>query len=315
MEGLIGLENAKRLVASLIRPGAAVHAALLYGPQGSGKSTLARELAAAWLCPTPSDDGRPCGVCNVCVASAAGRCVDMLVIEPDGPSRMIRNAAVARPKSADAEDSLLMPLGLYVRTRPLMARHKVVLIEDADRMNQSATSALMKTLEEPQSYVRFILTTSEFGILPQTIRSRCLAVACDVPPRDQASSPFAETLGDQKRIESAPGAYARLQALLAKVGTASQGAALKLADEFRSISSEVAKANDLNAREANCVTLAAMAVWARRNWSDRPAAGLAIAEAHRLIQGNGNPQLVLDGLFSAILDPDVGTPRKVKTVA
>lgn len=133
------------------------HAYLLTGTRGVGKTTIARILAKSINCLHPQD-GEPCGRCEVCVAIDGGRFAD--VIEIDGAS----NNGIDNVKRL-IEDS---------RYAPSLGKCKVYIIDECHMLTTSAWNAMLKTLEEPPDYVKFILATTDPQKVPVTVLSRCL---------------------------------------------------------------------------------------------------------------------------------------------
>jgi DNA polymerase-3 subunit delta' len=223
---------------------------------------------------------------------------------------MIMNRDITEPNSKKVDDPV--PLLGFFRTPPLMARHKVAIIHEADRMNGAACNALLKTLEEPPAFAKMILTTDSVGSLPATILSRCLAVACEVPLEKDLLASFPEATMEQIRFASgAPGRlqtilerkdqYDRLQAFAQKLPTRKASEALVASEEFQSILESFQKVIPGGVRAANAEAIDALALYFAREpncpagWTQR------MIEAHRRIVGNGAPGLVLDALFTALL--------------
>ena len=132
------------------------HAYLFCGTRGTGKTTIAKIFAKAVNCEHPVD-GSPCGECPACRAIAAGS--SMNVIEIDAAS----NNGVDNIRQIREE----------VEYRPTEGRYKVYIIDEVHMLSIGAFNALLKTLEEPPSYVIFILATTEAHKIPITILSRC----------------------------------------------------------------------------------------------------------------------------------------------
>ena len=132
------------------------HAYLFCGSRGTGKTSCAKILAKAVNC-TNSKNGNPCNCCDACRSIDAGIATD--VIEMDAAS----NNGVDNVRDLKDEISFT----------PALLKYRVYIIDEVHMMSSSAFNALLKTLEEPPSYVVFILATTEFHKLPTTIVSRC----------------------------------------------------------------------------------------------------------------------------------------------
>lgn len=132
------------------------HAYLFCGTRGTGKTTAAKIFAKAVNCENPVD-GSPCGKCAICKTIADGS--SMNVIEIDAAS----NNGVDNIRQIREE----------VAYRPTQGKYKVYIIDEVHMLSAGAFNALLKTLEEPPSYVIFILATTEVHKIPITILSRC----------------------------------------------------------------------------------------------------------------------------------------------
>ncbi|CAN5453771.1 hypothetical protein BH11ARM1_BH11ARM1_11720 [soil metagenome] len=308
LDRLIGLQSGKRLVARLAQGEIGAHAVLFYGVAGSGKNSLARILAQAWLCRTPNENGAD-GECRSCQSFLRGTNADFLLVQPSGASQIIVTRQI-RPVDEPGED--VMPITEFLRTMPLGARNKVVLIEDAHRMNKSAANALLKTLEEPESYSKLILTTTAIGTVPPTILSRCLPVVCELPSSSELQAFAGEVSEDILAMSdgaparvvaalAAPANYEMISAFARSLLTLKQGAALVASERFREISDGLAATEKLGVRAANSLALELLAtIFARQSvfsarWTQESV------EAHRKIVGNANAQLVFDSFFASLL--------------
>ncbi len=133
------------------------HAYLFCGTRGTGKTTVAKLFAKAANCQNRQPDGSPCNKCSSCTSIAAGSSMD--VIEIDAAS----NNGVDNIR--DINES--------VQYSPSEGRYKIYIIDEVHMLSIGAFNALLKTLEEPPSYVIFILATTEAHKIPITILSRC----------------------------------------------------------------------------------------------------------------------------------------------
>ncbi len=132
------------------------HAYLFCGSRGTGKTSCAKILAKAVNCLSPKN-GNPCNECEACRSIDAGIATD--VIEMDAAS----NNGVDNVRSLKDE----------INFTPALLKYRVYIIDEVHMMSGAAFNALLKTLEEPPTYVVFILATTEYNKLPTTIVSRC----------------------------------------------------------------------------------------------------------------------------------------------
>ena len=162
LEGLFRAAAARRLA----------HALLFHGPEGVGKFLAARTLAAGLLCergPAPA-----CGACAACRWVAAGSHADLFVLDAleEGEEQIL----VERVRAGGASEQGTT-LGDFLALRPREGGWRVVLVRDAQRLNNAAQNSLLKTLEEPGERVLIVLETARLDLLLSTTLSRCVRVA------------------------------------------------------------------------------------------------------------------------------------------
>jgi DNA polymerase III subunit delta' len=150
------LTSRLRRAAATDRPAAAY---VFAGLPGVGKRTVADAFAMELLCATPGPEGA-CGACAQCVRVAAGTHPDVLAVAREAERRDIRTEQVR-------------DLTRWFALRPLMARRKVAILDDAETLNEHGQNALLKTLEEPPGAAVLLLVVSRASLLLPTVRSRC----------------------------------------------------------------------------------------------------------------------------------------------
>ncbi|MEI8395774.1 MAG: DNA polymerase III subunit gamma/tau [Rhodospirillaceae bacterium] len=158
---LVGQEALVRTLTNAIASGRIAQAFMLTGVRGVGKTTTARIIARALNCIGPDGKGgptvSPCGVCEPCQAIMQDRHVD--VLEMDAASH------------TGVDDIREIISG--VRYSPVSARYKLYIIDEVHMLSKNAFNALLKTLEEPPSHVKFVFATTEIRKVPVTVLSRC----------------------------------------------------------------------------------------------------------------------------------------------
>lgn len=191
------------------------HAWIFTGPPGSGRSVAARAFAAALQCV----DGTGCGACAGCRTTLAGTHADVRLVVPEGLSISVAE---------------MRELVLRAASAPAGGRWQVVIIEDADRMGERASNALLKAIEEPSPRTVFLLCTPSThpDDISVTIRSRCRVVSLRQPSAEAVAAVLTERdgiaaevaswaaaaaqghIGRARRLAADPGARERRQAVL-----------------------------------------------------------------------------------------------------
>ncbi len=144
------------------------HAYLFSGTRGVGKTSIARLFAKGLNC-VNGVTAEPCGVCEHCKAIEEGRFIDLIEID-----------AASRTKVEDTRELLD-----NVQYKPVQGRYKVYLIDEVHMLSRHSFNALLKTLEEPPEYVKFLLATTDPQKLPVTILSRCIQFHLKALEREQ----------------------------------------------------------------------------------------------------------------------------------
>jgi len=162
LDELVGQEVLVTTLANAIKQNRLAHAYLFTGIRGVGKTSTARILAKSLNCvgadgSATAPQVKPCGTCGHCVAIAESRHMD--VIEMDAASH------------TGVDDIREIIEG--AKYKPTSARFKVYIIDEVHMLSKSAFNALLKTLEEPPPFVKFIFATTEIRKVPATILSRC----------------------------------------------------------------------------------------------------------------------------------------------
>lgn len=211
---MVGQEHVVKALSNALAQQRLHHAYLFTGTRGVGKTTVSRILAKSLNCQGPDGLGtitaHPCGVCQACRDIDAGRFVDYT--ELDAAS----NRGVEEVQS-------LMEQAVY---KPVQGRFKVFMIDEVHMLSNTAFNAMLKTLEEPPEYLKFVLATTDPQKVPVTVLSRCLQFNL----RPMAPQTIIEHLQLVLAKESVPQDRASLQ-LLARAARGSMRDALSLTDQ------------------------------------------------------------------------------------
>lgn len=158
-ENLIGNDKIKEILNNTIKTKKVMHSYMFIGPNGIGKTLFAKEFAKMILC--MGDDKLPCNNCKSCIEIENNNNPDFIEIEPDNGT--IKIEAIRRMQETVLE-------------KPIISNKKVYIIKDADLMTKEAGNCLLKTLEEPPSYITIIMTGSNESMFLNTIKSRCAKI-------------------------------------------------------------------------------------------------------------------------------------------
>jgi DNA polymerase-3 subunit delta' len=165
LEAIEGQPRAVGLLQRALESGRVAHAYAFVGGAGSGRTAAALAFAQALLCET----GAACGRCRECRLAAEQKHPDLHVIVPTPPE--------SNPKGARAiRIGAVRELERQAALRPAMGRHKIFVLDDADRMTGESPQAILKTLEEPPAQTVLILILDRVRAVPATVISRCQLV-------------------------------------------------------------------------------------------------------------------------------------------
>jgi DNA polymerase-3 subunit gamma/tau len=159
---MVGQEHVVRALSNALESQRLHHAYLFTGTRGVGKTTVSRILAKSLNCQGVDGTGgitaTPCGVCQACTDIDSGRFVDYTELD------------AASNRGVDEVQSLLEQ-AVY---KPVQGRFKVFMIDEVHMLTNTAFNAMLKTLEEPPEYLKFVLATTDPQKVPVTVLSRCL---------------------------------------------------------------------------------------------------------------------------------------------
>jgi DNA polymerase-3 subunit gamma/tau len=213
-EALLGQEHVVQALVNALTQQRLHHAYLFTGTRGVGKTTVSRILAKSLNCTGADGLGgitaAPCGVCEACRDIDSGRFVDY--VELDAAS----NRGVE-------EITQLLDQAVY---KPVLGRFKVYMIDEVHMLSSHAFNAMLKTLEEPPGYLKFVLATTDPQKVPPTVLSRCLQFNLRPMAPPTVQSHLAAVLA-----EEGIGAEAGALRLIARAAHGSMRDALSLTDQ------------------------------------------------------------------------------------
>ncbi|MEJ8858064.1 DNA polymerase III subunit gamma/tau [Variovorax robiniae] len=213
-EEMVGQEHVVQALSNALTTQRLHHAYLFTGTRGVGKTTVSRILAKSLNCQGPDGQGgitaTPCGVCQACKDIDSGRFVDYTELD------------AASNRGVDEVQSLLEQ-AVY---KPVQGRFKVFMIDEVHMLTNTAFNAMLKTLEEPPEYLKFVLATTDPQKVPVTVLSRCLQFNL----RPMAPETVLEHLTQVLQTEQVPADVQALR-LLARAARGSMRDALSLTDQ------------------------------------------------------------------------------------
>ena len=158
---IIGHEQIIRHLKNAITHDMVSHAYILNGPEYSGKRMLAEAFAAALQC--EGEGERPCMECRSCRQAEDHNQPDIIYVRHEKPNTI-------------GVDDIRAQINNDIAIRPYSSRYKVYIVDEAEKMNQQAQNALLKTIEEPPAYAVILLLTTNADSFLQTILSRCITL-------------------------------------------------------------------------------------------------------------------------------------------
>lgn len=211
---MVGQEHVVKALTNALTQQRLHHAYLFTGTRGVGKTTVSRILAKSLNCQGPDGQGgitaTPCGVCPACMDIDSGRFPDYTELD------------AASNRGVDEVQGLLEQ-AVY---KPVQGRFKVFMIDEVHMLTNTAFNAMLKTLEEPPEYLKFVLATTDPQKVPVTVLSRCLQFNLRPMAPETVQEHLTRVLGEE-HVQADPGALR----LLSRAARGSMRDALSLTDQ------------------------------------------------------------------------------------
>jgi DNA polymerase III subunit gamma/tau len=227
---MVGQEHVVQALSNALTQQRLHHAYLFTGTRGVGKTTVSRILAKSLNCVGTDGQGgitaEPCGVCEMCRAIDAGRFVDYTELD------------AASNRGVDEVQSLLEQ-AVY---KPVQGRFKVFMIDEVHMLTNTAFNAMLKTLEEPPEYLKFVLATTDPQKVPVTVLSRCLQFSLRPMAPETVHAHLKKVL-QEENVQAEDGALR----LIARGARGSMRDALSLTDQ--AIAFGAGSLNEANVRQ------------------------------------------------------------------
>ena len=179
---LVGNEAVKNRLQTAVNQKKVTHSYLFLGPSGIGKTLFAKEFAKMILC--LEEENKPCNKCKSCLSFQENNQPDFIFIQPEDGTIKIEKIRAMQEK---------------ILEKPILSGRKIYVIQDADTMTKEAQNCLLKTLEEPPSYITIVLVASNESKLLSTIRSRCMKIAFQKLSQEEL-----QTALQQMQVEDIP---------------------------------------------------------------------------------------------------------------
>jgi DNA polymerase-3 subunit delta' len=286
LDAIVDQPRAVEQLRRALAGGRVAHAYAFVGPAGSGRFTTALAFAAALLC-----ERGGCGTCRACAAVAARQHPDLHVVAPTPPESNPRGARAIRIGA-------VRELERQASLRPVMARRRVLILDEAERMTGESPQAFLKFLEEPPPETVVVLILPRARAVPATVISRCQLVRFRARGAAAVAAGVAEAaaLLEEVRAQGAPALFKRTERVDRERAEALVDGCWRLCRDL-----VLLRAGAPSRLLADPGTADALAAEAAR-WTDEGllAAIETCREAHLALAGNVTPRLTVDVMVSRL---------------